>query len=102
MASSYHRFFHLNTTIVKNDGALPLCPLLFLRHKKEGDGNLLPSPFLFQQHRRRRQWHIVVVCFFFNNTKKKATITSCRCFLRLNTTREEGDGNKLPSPSSLQ
>jgi hypothetical protein len=85
---------------------LPHCPflllLLLLRHIEEGDGNLLPLPFLFQQHHRRRQQHITIVFFLFFNTKKKAMATSCRCLLCLNTTKEECDGNKLPSPFSLQ
>jgi len=40
--------------------------------------------------------------FSFSLTQKKAMVTSCRCFLHLNTTKEKCDGNKLPSPSSLQ
>jgi len=82
---------------------LPRRPFLLLlfRHKEEGDDNLLPLPFLFQQHHRRRRQRIDIIFFFFN-TKRKATITSCHCLFRLNTTKEKGDGNKLPSPFSLQ
>jgi hypothetical protein len=47
---------NLNITIEENNDALPHCPLLFLllKHRKEGDNNLLPSPSLFQQHHRKR------------------------------------------------
>jgi hypothetical protein len=49
---------------------LPRHPLLFilLKHKEEGNYNLLSLPSLFQ-HYRRRQRRIVVI-FFFSNTKK--------------------------------
>jgi hypothetical protein len=74
--------------------------LFLLKHKEEGDGNLLPSPSSLQQHHKKKQWRIVVMFFF--NTKKKATIISCHCLFLFNTTREEGDGNKLSLLSSLQ
>jgi len=46
---------NLNTTIEEDNDVLPHCPLfLFLLRHKEGEGSLLPSPSLFQQHHRRR------------------------------------------------
>jgi hypothetical protein len=90
----------LNTTIEEDNGALLHRRLFFLKHRKEGhgNGNLLPLPYLLQQHHIKIRQHIVVI-FFFSNTKKKV-ITSC-CFLYFNTIRKEGNGNKLSLPTSL-
>jgi hypothetical protein len=59
MVTSYHRVLRYNTTIKENDNELPWRPLLLrllllLRHRKEGDNNLLPSPSLFQQYHKRK------------------------------------------------
>jgi hypothetical protein len=55
MATSYHRLLCYNTIVEKDDGALSRrLLLLFLKHKEEGDGSLLLSPSLFQQHHKRR------------------------------------------------
>ncbi len=100
MATNYHCLLHYNTTIEKNDGTLPHCPLLFLlllKHREEGDGSTFFVPTTPQ---KKTMGHCH--CLLLINTKKKATTANCHCLFRLNTAREKGDGNKLPSPSSLQ
>jgi len=46
----------------------------------------------------RNSRYLLLLC----NTKKKAMTTSYHCLLHYNTIREEGDGNKLPSPFMLE
>jgi hypothetical protein len=60
---------------------LPCHPflLLFLSHKKEGDGSLLPSPSLFEGK---------------DNSALSLSFSSL--------TQKEGNGNKLSLPSSLE